>query len=212
MAGVPISSFFANYYLKDMDKYFYENNINYFRYADDIIIFSDNQDDFNKYINIIKDFLNTKKLNINKEKEIFYLPNNKIEYLGFSIQSNEIDISSNSLTKIKKKIKRSSKSIRRWMLKKNIKQESAIKTMTKKFNKKFFGKEENELSWKYWYFPTINTDKSLKIIDEYMQQELRYLITGKHNKKNYEKVPYELLKKCNYKSLVNEYYKDKKKK
>ncbi|MBE6150276.1 MAG: hypothetical protein E7162_00450 [Firmicutes bacterium] len=212
MAGVPISSFLANYYLKDMDKYFYDNNINYFRYADDIIIFSDNQDNLNKYITIIKEFLNTKKLNINKEKEIFYLPNNKIEYLGFSIQSNEIDISSNSLTKIKKKIKRSSKSIRRWMLKKNVKQESAIKTMTKKFNKKFFGKEENELSWKYWYFPTINTDKSLKIIDEYMQQELRYLITGKHNKKNYEKVPYELLKKCNYKSLINEYYKDKKKK
>ena len=96
MAGVPISSFLANYYLKDMDKYFYDNNINYFRYADDIIIFSNNQDNLNKYITIIKEFLNTKKLNINKEKEIFYLPNNKIEYLGFSIQSNEIDISSNS--------------------------------------------------------------------------------------------------------------------
>ena len=33
------------------------------------------------------------------------------------------------------------------------------------------------------------------------------MITGKHNKKNYKIVPYKLLKDCNYKSLVNEYYK-----
>ena len=212
MAGVPISSFLANYYLKDLDKYFYNNKIDYSRYADDIIIFANNKDELNKHIKFIKNFLKEKKLNINSEKELFYDPNTKIEYLGFSIYQNEIDISSNSINKIKKKIKRSSRSIRRWMLNKNIKTESSLKTMTKKFNKKFFGKEENEPSWKYWYFPTINTDKSLKIIDEYMQQELRYLITGKHNKKNYQKVPYELLKKCNYKSLVHEYYKDKKKK
>ena len=42
-----------------------------------------------------------------------------------------------------------------------------------------------------------------------MQEEQRFIITGKHYKKNYEKVTYELLKKCNYKSLVNEYYKSK---
>lgn len=210
MAGVPISSFLANYYLKDLDKYFYDNNIIYSRYADDIIIFTKTKEEIKTYKEIINKFLEKKKLTINKNKEYFYNPNDKIEYLGFSFNNNEIDISKNSLNKIKGKIKRSSKSIRRWMLKKNINTENALKTINKKFNKKFYGKEENELSWKYWYFPVINTTKSIKIIDEYMQQQQRYLITGKHNKKNYQKVPYELLKKCNYKSLVNEYYKEKK--
>ena len=60
-------------------------------------------------------------------------------------------------------------------------------------------------------FPLINTSNSLKKIDKYMQDWQRYIITGKHNKKNYEKVPYSFLKKCNYKSLVNEYYKYKEK-
>ena len=210
MAGVPISSFLANYYLKDLDKYFYDNKIIYSRYADDIIIFTKTKEEIEIYKGKINDFLEKKKLTINKNKEYFYNPNDKIEYLGFSFNNNEIDISKNSLNKIKGKIKRSSKSIRRWMIKKNISTENALKTMNKKFNKKFYGKEENELSWKYWYFPVINTTKSIKIIDEYMQQQQRYLITGKHNKKNYQKVPYELLKKCNYKSLVNEYYKEKK--
>ena len=206
MAGVPISSFLANYYLKDIDKYFYDNNINYYRYADDILMSSPNKKELENHIKYIKKELKKKDLSINQEKEYFYEPNTPIEFLGFSILNQEIDISSNSIKKIKGKIKRSSKSIRRWMLKKNIKVEPSIKTMTKKFNKKFLGKEDNELSWKYWYFPLITTTKSLKIIDEYMQQELRYLITGKHNKKNYEIVPYDLLKKCGYKSLVNEYY------
>lgn len=210
MAGVPLSSFLANYYLKDLDNYFYKNNITYLRYADDIIITTNNKKDLIKHQKTIKKALEKKELSINKDKEFLYNPNDKIEYLGFSISQQEIDISTNSLNKIKGKIKRSSKSIRRWMIKKNIKEETALKTMTKKFNKKFLGKEENELSWKYWYFPLINTTKSLKTIDEYMQQQLRYLITGKHNKKNYEKVPYDLLKKCNYKSLINEYYKYKK--
>ena len=96
------------------------------------------------------------------------------------------------------------------MLRKNASVEITLKAMNRKFNRKFFGKNENELTWKYWFFSIITTDKTLKSIDTYMQEEQRYLITGKHNKKNFEKVPYELLKKCNYKSLVNEYYKSKK--
>jgi hypothetical protein len=43
-----------------------------------------------------------------------------------------------------------------------------------------------------------------------MQEWQRYIVTGVHNKKNYEKVPYEMLKDAGYKSLVNEYYKFKK--
>ena len=39
-----------------------------------------------------------------------------------------------------------------------------------------------------------------------MQEQQRYIVTGKHNKRNYELVPYQTLKECNYKSLVNEYY------
>ena len=45
MAGVPISSFLANYYLKDLDWYFYNQNILYARYADDIIVFGKSKED-----------------------------------------------------------------------------------------------------------------------------------------------------------------------
>jgi len=92
------------------------------------------------------------------------------------------------------------------MIRKEATSEITLKAMNRKYNNKFFGKSENDLTWKYWFFPIINTDKTLKQIDRYMQEQQRYVITGVHNKRNFKKVPYEFLKKCNYKSLVNEYH------
>jgi len=206
MAGVPISAFLANYYLRDLDKYFYENNILYARYADDIIVFGNTMEEVKKYQEIIKQFLNLKKLSVNEEKEYFYKAGEKFEFLGFSFENGVIDISNNSFKKIKRKIRRTARGLRRWMIRKNATPEVTLKAMNRKYNNKFFGKNENDLTWKYWFFPIINTDKTLKQVDNYMQEQQRYVVTGVHNKRNFEKVPYEFLKKCNYKSLVNEYY------
>ena len=143
----------------------------------------------------LKYFLNKYKLKTNTEKEKYYKPGDKIDFLGFSFYDNIIDLSDNTIKKIKGKIRRSARGIRRWKLKHNVEDKYAIIAMTKKYNKKFFGRDDNHLSWKYWFFPTINTTKSLKIVDQYMQQNLRYIITGKHNKRNFKKVPYQTLKK-----------------
>ena len=45
MAGTPISPFWANVYLMDVDRYFQEQGILYFRYSDDILIFADSQEE-----------------------------------------------------------------------------------------------------------------------------------------------------------------------
>lgn len=207
MCGVPISSFLANVYLIEIDKYFEENNIMYYRYADDIIIFSNTIDKLNEYISVLKKYLEKYKLTINKDKENYYKPNEKFEFLGFSFYDNKIDLSSSSIKKIKGKIKRSARGIRRWMVKNNAKEEYALKAMNRKFNNKFYNiKDSNDLNWSLWYFPVINTTNSLKIIDKYMQENLRYIVCGKYSKKNYKKVSYYNLKKCNYKPLVHEYY------
>lgn len=208
MAGVPIASFLANYYLKDLDQYFYKNKVTYCRYADDIIVF-DKKENINKHREYIINFLQQKGLETNKEKEFYYDVGERVEFLGFSYENGTVDLNENSIKKIKGKIRRSARGLRRWMIKNNTPPTSPLKAMNKKYNKKFYGKEEDDLSWKYWFFPTINTDKSLKIVDSYMQEWQRYIVTGAHNKKNFEKVPYEMLKATGYKSLVNEYYKYK---
>lgn len=208
MAGIPISAFLANYYIKEIDEYFWNQNLVYFRYADDIIMFCNTKEDLKNNQKILTDFIKKYNLNINHNKEYFFEKNEKWEFLGFSFINGDIDLSENSVRKIKAKIRRSARGIRRWMLKKNVNYNQALKAMNRKYNRKFYGKQDKlELSWKYWFFPTITTDKSLKVIDKYMQQELRYIVTGKHNKRNYKIVPYTVLKNCNYKPLVSEYYK-----
>jgi hypothetical protein len=64
---------------------------------------------------------------------------------------------------------------------------------------------DHELTWARWYFPMITTAESLKIIDQYSQNCIRYLATGKHTKSAYN-FRYEDIKKLGYISLVNAYY------
>ena len=207
MAGTPISAFLANYYIKEIDEYFWSQKLMYCRYADDIILFCNNKKDLLFYKEKLINYFNSYNLEINSSKEYFFDPGDKWEFLGFSFYDQKIDLSDNSIRKIKAKIRRSARGIRRWMLKKDANYKIALKAMNRKYNRKFFGKQDREeLSWKYWFFPTITTSQSLKIVDNYMQEQQRYIVTGKHNKRNYKIVPYSLLKECNYRSLVNEYY------
>ena len=208
MAGTPISAFLANYYIREIDSYFWNEKVVYLRYADDMIIFCNNKTNLDIYQKQLLLFFEKYKLTINQSKEYYFNPSERWEFLGFSFDGKKIDLSANSVYKIKGKIRRSARGIRRWMLKNKADYIVALKAMNRKYNRKFFGKQDKEeLSWKYWFFPTINTTESLKIIDTYMQAQQRYIVTGKHNKMNYKKVPYSILKSCNYKSLVNEYYK-----
>ena len=76
MAGVPISSFLANIFLKDIDTYFENENILYLRYSDDIILFAE-KELINYYIEKLDNFILINKLTINKEKIKYILPNEK---------------------------------------------------------------------------------------------------------------------------------------
>lgn len=208
MAGVPISSFLANIFLNEVDTYFESENILYLRYSDDIILFAE-KESIKYYIEKLDNFISINKLTINDDKRKYIFPNDKWDYLGFSIKNGEIDISNVSKQKIKGKIKRLSRKLRRWMLKKDANPERAILAMNRKINKKFYGiNNNNELTWELWYFPIINTTKGIHEIDLYIQQTLRYIATGKYNKKNYN-ITYTKLRELGYKPLVSEYYKFK---
>jgi retron-type reverse transcriptase len=209
MAGVPIASFLANIFLYDLDEYFKKNNVIYIRYSDDIIFFSE-QVMLKKYILYINEYLNSNDLFVNPQKIDYILPGSKYEFLGFSYYNGIIDISNISKMKIKRKIRRKAKKLRRWMIRKNVSYEKTAKVMIRIFNRKFYlTTNTRELTWSLWYFPIINTSKSLHEIDLYFQQYLRYIYSGKFCKKNYN-IKYSKLKQLGYKSLVNEYYKFRK--
>ncbi len=209
MAGVPISTFLANLYLRELDFYFYQAKIPYMRYSDDIIIFTQNEDELHSSINIIKEALSDNKLEINEEKEIITMPGDEWTFLGFSYNHGVIDISKVSFEKLKAKMKRKTRALSRWGNKKGVDGERVARAFIKRFNTKLYDNPiYSELTWTRWFFPVINTDKTLKQIDEYMLECVRYLATGKRTKAKYN-FRYDDIKSLGYRSLVNEYYKQK---
>ena len=209
MAGIPTAPFLADVFLKEVDRYYYNKGVVYARYSDDIIMFAPNYETLEQYKDQMTRFLAQYHLEVNPDKETIYSPDEAYEFLGFKCNGHDIDISEATKKKMKGKIKRQAQALLRWKNKKGMDSDKAMKALINHFNHKFFESDDPEtLTWSRWFFPVINQTEGLKEIDHYLQQNIRFLNTGRHNKINY-KVDYERLKELGYKSLVNEYYKFK---
>lgn len=207
MAGTPISAFCANLYLMELDSYFAEREILYSRYSDDIIIFADSEEKCREYASFLRSFIAELELSINPEKEEFNAPEDGWKFLGFSYNMGITDIAPASVKKLKSKMRRKTKALKRWQNRNKLSGEKAALAFVRIFNRKFFeASEDNDLSWNRWFFPVINTDKSLRIIDRYAQDCIRFLISGKRTKSRFN-VRYEDICRTGLKSLVHEYYK-----
>ena len=207
MAGIPLSSFFANLYLKQMDEHFEQQGITYARYSDDIIVFAGTEEELREHIRYIKDELYRKGLTINCDKEEYTTPGSKWTFLGISYEGGIVDIAPASVKKIKGKMRRKARSLRRWAARNDVDTKNAAKAFIRIFNRKLLEtSDDHDLTWSYWYFPVINTDKSLKEIDHYAQECIRFIVSGRHTKARFN-VRYEDMKGLGYRCLVNEYHK-----
>lgn len=210
MAGTPLSPFFANIYLAEADRLFEACGTLYFRYSDDILLFADNREELfqkrEKLCAIIKEL----GLSLNPDKLSISEPGEEWEFLGFCYRNGEIDLSDNTIRKIKAKMKRKADALRRWQRKKGLDTQKAAVGFIRAMNRKFYGKdEENDFTWNRWFFPNLTEDTGLKEVDAYMQECIRYTVTGRHYKGNY-RIRYKTLKEWGYRSLVHEYYDSRK--
>ena len=206
MAGTPTAPFLADVYLSEVDWHFHEAGVIYARYSDDIILFAPDRQTLEGYKAELLAALERLDLTVNPDKERIYTPDEPFEFLGFRCHGSEIGISSVTLGKMKGKIRRASRALMRWRSRKGLGAEQAMKALIRQFNDKYFGGEDpTVLTWSRWFFPVINRTDGLKELDSYLQQQLRYLSTGRHAKANW-RVRYADLKALGYRSLVHEFY------
>ena len=206
MAGTPLSAFYANLFLRELDEKFEAEGIPYARYSDDIILFASTREKAEDCARQVREFLSRRGLGLNPEKESLSAPKESWVFLGLSFVGGKTDIAPASVKKLKAKMRRKVRALKRWYERGDIPPEKAAAAFIRIFNRKLFeAGSDNELSWAHWYFPVITTDRSLREIDAYAQDCLRYLISGKRTKARYN-VRYEKLKELGYRSCVNEYY------
>ena len=207
MAGTPTSPFLANIYLREVDQHFADSGVLYARYSDDIILFAPDRQMLNRHIDDLADFLVKYRLEVNPAKVHIYRPDEAFDFLGFKCKGRNIDIADATRQKMEDKIRRKARSLQRWSSKNDVDAEKAMKVLIRYFNKKFFDSDDaTMLTWSRWFFPLINQTEGLKEIDHYLQQYLRFVATGKHNKATY-RIRYAQLKELGYRSLVHEFYK-----
>lgn len=207
MAGTPISTFLANLYLMELDHRFAESGVLYARYSDDIIVFAPSREAVTAQAEELRSALQTAGLTINEAKEEWSAPGEAWCFLGICYRDGVVDVAPASAEKLKAKMRRKARALLRWRIKKGATGVQAAKAFIRVFNRKLFENPlEHELTWIRWYFPLINTTETLKEIDTYSQQCIRYLATGKHTKAAYN-FRYADMKTIGYRSLVNRYYK-----
>lgn len=220
MAGIPLSPFFANVYLREVDAYFAQQGVPYFRYSDDILIFARTAEDLARRQEQLYQMIKTHGLAINPDKVHVSAPGEAWEFLGFCYRGGEIDLSDMTMKKIKARIKRKADALRRWQRKKGLAGEKAAIGLIHAMNYKFFGSdgdssaateegENSDFTWSRWFFPNLTVDDGLHKIDNYFQEYIRYAVTGRHYKGNY-RIRYAQLKEWGYRSLVHEFYRNKK--
>lgn len=88
--GLPIgnylSQYFANFYLTYFDHWIKEvlGVKNYFRYADDVVIFSDNKKHLHELLDKIRNYLSSElKLDVKKNYQIFPVESRGVDFLGY---------------------------------------------------------------------------------------------------------------------------------
>ncbi len=81
-----------------------------------------------------------------------------------------------------------------------------IKALIKWIQRGYYGTPyDPERSFMGWYYPLIGTDKTLRKIDQFCLQEIRYAITGLRGLEAMKLVPYKYLKEnYGYRPLVHE--------
>lgn len=206
MAGCPLSTFLANLYLQELDTLFLENRWIYARYSDDIIVFANTRQELDTRIALVHAILKERGLAINPRKESITQPGEPWIFLGICCGNGIVDVAPVSVEKIKAKMRRKTRALQRWADRKNTSGVNAAKAFIRVFNQKLFENPiSNDLTWARWFFPLINTDRSLHEIDRYAQQCIRTLATGKHTKSAYN-FRYAQMKELGYASLVNRYY------
>ena len=114
--GLPIgnytSQYLANFYLSSFDRWVKEdeNVTHYFRYMDDILLFSDNKEQLHKLLAEIKSYLSDElKLELKGNEQIFPVEKRGIDFVGYVVYPTHVKIRKSIKQKMVAKMNRLSK-------------------------------------------------------------------------------------------------------
>ena len=104
--GCPLSGFFENVILREIDTYLERHAVFYTRFADDILIGTETKEELERLIWKLNQMLSELGLAPNITKSMTACPGESLTYLGWNIENGETDFTEKRLHAIKKEILR----------------------------------------------------------------------------------------------------------
>ncbi|ETP72526.1 Retron-type reverse transcriptase [Lachnospiraceae bacterium JC7] len=208
LSGCPLTTFFENVYLKDVDMLIRKECDYYCRYADDIAIFSSSQEEAKGIYIKLKDLFSERGLSFNEDKTDILMPGEKFDLLGFSIEGREYDISKHSMKSIMWRMNHKARKLVRCQKKYGLSREETMKKMIDRIDMYFFGRglDTNELNWVDWSFRILTRCDSLRKLDNYCQECIRYVGSGGKRTDSKYRVRYKTMQRMGYRTLVHAFY------
>lgn len=198
--GFAVSPFLANYLLRDIDEAIARLDVVYYRYSDDILLLGP---DFEKAKDILYEGLAAKGLHINPRKVTPIDADTRFTFLGFDICGRNITFSKSSLDRVKKEIRRMTRT-RKGQEKHS---EEVLRRIIRQINHKLYVahlQNDREFGWGEYFLGTVTVEEDVRMLDEFIKDHIRHVFTGKWNScSNYHKVPNDMLRRCGYVSMVH---------
>lgn len=209
MPGAAVSSFFANYILKDLDSYLVEETEAYARYSDDLIFFCKSEEELDRIVSEVTSRISKYGLSINPSKIKHVKDIDRVEFLGLEISKDEINVSDDFIKNVKSRIKSICKRDRtRFETSSNgiVDLRSTIFKINRMLYSEIFIPSLQHSSTRISYaFSNVTTWSKFQTLDYYVYDQLRFVYSGKHNKTLYSRLDTNEIDRLGYKSIVQMY-------
>ncbi len=201
--GGVLTPFLGNLYLTPLDDTMVREGFHYVRYADDVIIFAEDEDRARRGQRLISLMAAKLRLDLSPEKSLLIRPGAEFEYLGYVIKGREVRIRPYATNSLKRRIKRVT-SRRRYpgLTTKALASkegEEALRAIIAKVNRTYIYKGGND--WTR-HFCRCTSDEQFRELDGWIADRIRACVTKRWALKNRRLVPYQLLRELGWKPLV----------
>jgi hypothetical protein len=207
MAGTPLAPLLATLYLRELDEEVVAAGVTYSRYSDDIVVLAP-PEDLPDVERLVRRRLAERGLEVNETKSALVAAGGAWDFLGFRYRAGVIGLAPVTARKLRARTTRLARSLLRWRERSAAPAERALGAFVRRTNLRLYGvpTERAEFSWGTWFLPMLNRPDDLGPLDDHVQKEARYAVTGKRTARARGIVPYGELVGAGHLPLVSAYW------
>jgi hypothetical protein len=205
--GGVLTPFLANLYLTPLDEAMIQKGFHYIRYADDVIIFAENEHRAREAQTLMSLMVAGLRLTLSPEKTLLIQPGGEFEYVGYRIKGREVRVRPYAINSFKRRIRRVTARRKyphlttKTLASKEGKE--TLQTIIARVNRTYVYKGGND--WTR-HFCRCTSDEPFRELDTWIADRIRACVTKRWALKNRRLVPYHLLRELGWKPLVPLFY------